>query len=76
VTKNIRVVRTVKPVSCFIKAHVPDSVKLLVRHLLSPGYWHQLKVIVLQELKLALADHPDWKKALIKQWPQLKTLLG
>ena len=76
VTKNIRVVRTVKPVSYFIKAHVPDSVKLLVSYLLSPAYWHQLQVIAAQELKLALADHPDWTKALIKQFPHLKAWLG
>jgi hypothetical protein len=76
VTKNIRVVRTVEPATNFIYAHVPDSVKLLVSYLVSPGYWHQLQVIAAQELKLALADHPAWKKELIKKWPQLKRWLS
>jgi hypothetical protein len=76
VTKNIRVVRTVEPVTNFINVPVPESVKLLVGYLLDPGYWRELQVIAAQELKLALADHPTWKKELIKTWPQLKSWLG
>jgi hypothetical protein len=76
VTKSVKVIRTVKPFNYYIKAHVPDSVKLLVSYLLSTDYWHQLKVIAAQELKLALANHPELKKSLIKQYPQLKAWLG